>query len=73
MSGAIDPKTLLQVSLSARSWNAMLSCASEGLGALSAVIADVQRQCMQQTNAAPSPPPEHIPARTNGAAAEAQE
>ena len=72
MSGTqIDPNTPLLVTLPARSWNALLSCAGEGLGALSAVIADVQRQCVQQSNA--EAPAEHIPARTNGAATEARE
>jgi hypothetical protein len=72
MSGTIDPNIPLIVTLPARQWNTLLSCASEGLGALAAVINDVQRQCVQQQSSAAAPA-EHIPARTNGAAAEARE
>jgi hypothetical protein len=49
MSGTIEPNTPLLVTLQARQWNSLLSCAGEGLNAMSALIADVQRQCMQQT------------------------
>ena len=66
MSGTtIDPNTPLLVTLPARSWNALLSCAGEGLGALSAVIADVQRQCMQQSTT-PRQEAEYMPANPSG-------
>jgi hypothetical protein len=49
-------------------------CANEGFGALQALLADVQRQCVQQTARPPDDPlPEHRPLRPNGAAQEARE
>jgi hypothetical protein len=73
MSGTIDPNTPLLVTLPARQWNSLLSCAGEGLAALNALIGEVQRQCVQQSRVPEDAPAEHIPARTNGAAAEARE
>jgi hypothetical protein len=74
MSGTIGPDTPLVVTLSARQWNSLMWCANEGLGALQALFADVQRQCVQQTVRPPDEPlPEHRPPRPNGAAQEARE
>jgi hypothetical protein len=77
MSGTIDPNTPLLVTLPARSWNGLLASANEGIQALAAVLADVQRQCMQQSMRAPDEA-EHIRAqrgpqiqRRNGEAVEA--
>ena len=62
MSGTIDPNTPLLVTLPARSWNSLLMMAGEGIGSLNAIMADVQRQCMRQTQQ-PNDEAEHIPAR----------
>jgi hypothetical protein len=64
MSGAITPQQPLSVTLEARQWNSLMWCANEGLGALQALFADVQRQCMQQSEALPR---ELRPSRPNGA------
>ena len=73
MSTTIDPNTPLLVTLPARQWNSLLSCAGEGLSSLSQLIGEVQQQCMRQSRVPEDAPAEHIPARTNGAAAEARE
>ena len=71
MSTSIDPNMPLLVTLPARSWNSLLAATGEGLNAISAIMADVQRQCLI---AAQRPPQaddeaEHIPTRVGGAAA----
>ena len=73
MSGTIDPNTPLLVTLPARQWNSLLATAAEGLSALNALIGEVQQQCMRQSRGPEDAPAEHIPARSNGAAAEARE
>jgi len=71
MSGTqIEPTTPLLVTLPARQWNSLIGLANEGLGALSALLNEVQRQCVQAS--APPPEPkaeaEHIPAPRQHAA-----
>ena len=54
MSGTeIDQNTPLLVTLPARQWNSMIGLANEGLGALAALLNEVQRQCMQQSQQRP--------------------
>lgn len=47
-SNSIDSNMPLAVTLEARQWNSILACANEGLGALAAIMADIQQQCMTQ-------------------------
>jgi hypothetical protein len=55
----IQPNAPLSVSLSAAQWNTVLMLLDSSVRAL---VTDIQRQCMQQSQSA-----EHIPARGNGA------
>ena len=70
MSGTtIDPNTPLLVTLPARQWNSLLSCAGEGLSALSQLIGEVQQQCMRQSMRPPDEPvAEHMQRSTAGPA-----
>jgi len=64
MSGTIDPNTELTVVLPARQWNSLLALAAEGMSSLGAIMAEVQRQCVQQQSG--STLPEHMPGRVGG-------
>ena len=63
----IPPNATLAVSLSAVQWNTVLLLLD---GSVRALVSDIQRQCMQQTEPR-CPLPEHMPQRVNGGAAEA--
>ena len=48
MSGEIDAGARLEVTLTAKQWNNLLTLANEGLVALAALLTEIQRQCMNQ-------------------------
>lgn len=62
MNNSLDPNEPLLVSLPAKQWNAVLTMMNEGIAAAAAILADIQRQCMQQQRPTWQPP-----ARGNGA------
>jgi len=69
MSGTqIEPTTPLLVTLPARQWNSLIGLANEGLGALAALLNEVQRQCVQASAPQSEPKAEHIPAPRQHAA-----
>ncbi|HEY2417387.1 MAG TPA: hypothetical protein VGH84_05665 [Steroidobacteraceae bacterium] len=68
MSDRIEPNAALSVTLPARQWNSVLAMMGEGLTAVSGILADIQRQCMTQSQqTAPAPTPMRM-ARPNGEA-----
>jgi len=60
MSATIDPNTPLSVTLPARQMNVVFAAMSEHASAVIAIMQDMQRQCLQQsqlTENFPMPPP----------------